>query len=134
MPTWKPFKIYAVTMYKHVGHLILNDKQAGLFGYKDEGDYKGKHYIKCRIYEVYKPEKSPQLRFKRRNLGHYDLRLKTTFCNIGIHPELMPLLVELMDKIYGEITGKPMITIASPEKEKRDQPVTAQQMAAKLGI
>jgi len=131
---WKPFKCYEVTMYKHTGYLILNDKQAGIFGYKDEGDYMGKHYTKARFYEVYKPEKSPKLRFKRRKLGQYDLRLKTTFCNVGLHPELMPLLVEMMDKIYGEITGKPMITIASPEDEKRDKPVTAQQMAAKLGV
>ncbi len=134
MPEWNPFQIYTVTMYKHIGYLILNDKQAGVFGYKDEGDYMGSKYCKCRIYEVYKPKKSPQLRFKRRKLGQYDLRLKTTFCNVGIHPELMPLLVEVMDKIYGEITGKPMITIASPEEEKRDKPVTAQQMAAKLGV
>ncbi len=134
MPEWKPFQCYKVSMYKHEGYLILNDKQAGIFGYKDEGDYMGSKYCKCRIYEVYKPKKSPQLRFKRRKLGQYDLRLKTTFCNVGIHPELMPLLVKVMDKIYGEITGKPMITIASPEEEKRDKPISVQQLAAKLGV
>lgn len=131
---WKPFQIYPLTMYKHRGYLILNDKQAGIFGYKDEGDYMGSHYVKARFYEVYKPEKSPKLRFKRRKLGTYDLRLKTTFCNVGIHPELMPLMVEIMDKIYGEIEGKPLVTTASPKEETREKVETAQQLAAKYGL
>jgi len=139
MPEWKANKIYPITLYHHVGYLAVNDKNAGIFGYRDKGEYKGSSYDKARLYEVYQPMTSPKLRFARRKLGSYDLSKKTSFSNVGIQPSLIPLAIEILNKIYTEITGKEVLSERSPEgkqttKEVKPRTPTAQQLASKIGI
>ena len=136
MPEWKANKIYPLTLYKHRGYLVVNQKQAGVFGYRDIGEYKGVQYDKARLYEVYKPVKSPKLRFKRRKLGPYDLKLKTTFNDIGIQPELIPLVIQILDTIYGEMTGKTALPkqATGAKEETREKKLTPQELARRFGV
>ena len=132
---WKANRVYPLKLYGHQGYLVVNAKQAGVFGYRDIGEYKGVQYDKARLYEVYKPVKSPKLRFKRRRLGPYDLKLKTTFNDVGIQPELIPLVIQILDTIYGEITGKTALPKQTTEakEETREKKLTPQALASKLG-
>ena len=139
MPEWKANKIYEIELYKHQGFLAVNKANAGIFGYRDTGEYMKSKYDKARLYEIYKPQKSPQLRFARRRLGSYDMTRKTTFSNVGIQPELIPLAIEILGKIYTEITGKEVLSERLPEgeqatKEVKPRTPTAQQLASKIGI
>jgi len=141
MPEWKAGKIYKIELYKHKGYIALNEKHAGIFGYRDTGDYKGASYDKARLYEVYKPMTSPKLRFARRKLGSYDLGKKTSFSNIGIQPTLIPLAIEILSKIYTEITGNIVLSKLEPThkqtpvpKEQAQRKPSAQELAKRIGI
>lgn len=139
MIKWTANKIYELTLYKHRGFLAVNKANAGIFGYTDEGEYMGSKYKKARLYEIYKPQKSPQLRFARRRLGSYDMTRKTTFSNVGIQPELIPLAIEILDKIHQEITGetampKQMVAGKPTTGKRAERKPTAQELARRIGI
>jgi len=139
MPEWKANKIYDITLYKHKGYLAVNDKNAGIFGYRDVGEYMGSKYDKARLYEVYQPMKSPKLRFARRRLGSYDLSKKTSFSNVGIQPALIPLAIEILDKIHQEITGNSALsTQIAVDKltigKREERKPSPQELARKIGI
>lgn len=139
MVEWRANKVYELTLYRHRGYLAVNEKNAGLFGYRDQGEYKGSKYDKARLYEVYQPMTSPKLRFARHRLGSYDLNKKTSFSNVGIQPSLIPLAIEILGKIYEEITGKVVLpegttsTKQATGKRETSKP-TPQELAKRIGI
>ena len=139
---WKANKVYPISLYKHKGYLAVNDKNAGLFGYRDQGEYKGSKYDKARLYEVYQPMTSPKLRFARHRLGSYDLSRKTSFSNVGIQPSLIPLAIEILNKIHKEITGEtalPMLSNGTTSekqatKKREASKPSPQELAKRIGI
>ena len=100
-----PGRIYKEHHYKQDGYLIFDSKFSGLFFYRDEGEYKGKMYLKIRTYMAY-ITKNGLVRWTRKSIAPYDKQHGKTFERIGFDPSIVPQILKILVTLYNEITDQ----------------------------
>lgn len=104
------------------GYLVLSPlNNRGAFAYVNEGKSKdtGQPYQYIRIMDVFQTKGRPgnpaRLRYRRRKVTNFDMTngKGTVTSHIDFIPDQIPEMVEMLLKIYGEVTGNVITHVPS---------------------